>query len=192
MIEGSKTISFEVVSKLGRVSDRVFVPVGGGGMLGGTWKGFKELLELGLIDRLPIVTGSQKDGDTTPINRIGDPEFDPNRYFEPLDGRWAWESIQESQGSFLRVTEKEIRAAQSELATSEGIFAEPQGAYATAGLLKASQEAALKSDEIVVCVVTGMGLKDMKAAQEISEHYPGHHAVKRVKSLEESNPFLLA
>ncbi len=191
MIEGSKTISFEVVSELGSVPDRVFVPVGGGGMLGGTWKGFKELVELGLADRLPVVTGCQKVGDDTPINRIGDPEFDPNRYFEPLDGRWAWESIQESKGSLLHVAEQEIRTAQSELATNEGIFAEPQGAYATAGLLKASQEGVLRSDETVVCVVTGMGLKDMKAAQEISENYPEHHAVKHVGSLEESAPFLL-
>ncbi|MCP4286318.1 MAG: threonine synthase, partial [Gammaproteobacteria bacterium] len=74
---------------------------------------------------------------------------------------------------------------------NEGIFAEPQGAYATAGLLKASQEGVLRSDETVVCVVTGMGLKDMKAAQEISENYPEHHAVKHVGSLEESAPFLL-
>jgi len=191
MIEGSKTISFEVVGELGEVPDHVFVPVGGGGMLGGTWKGFRELLELGFIDRLPVVTGSQKVGDNTPINRIGDLEFDPNHYFEPLDGRWAWESIQESKGSLLHVTEQDIRTAQSELATNEGIFAEPQGAYAAAGLFKASREGVLKSDQTVVCVVTGMGLKDMKAAREISENYPDHHAVKHVGSLEESTPFFL-
>ena len=160
-------------------------------MLGGTWKGFQELRQLGLIDRLPVVTGSQKIGNNTPIDRLDDPAFDSQHYFEPLDGRWAWKSIQESQGSLLRVTTKEIRSAQSELAISEGIFAEPQGAYAVAGLLKAGQEGMLQSDETIVCVVTGMGLKDMQAAQEISEHYPGHHAVKRVGSLEESTPFLL-
>ena len=106
-------------------------------------------------------------------------------------GCWAWESIQESKGSLLRVTTQEIRAAQAELATSEGIFAEPQGAYSLAGLLNAGQEGALNSDETVVCVVTGMGLKDMQAAQDISDHYPGHHAVKHVDSLEKSTPFLL-
>ncbi|MBD3307248.1 pyridoxal-phosphate dependent enzyme [candidate division KSB3 bacterium] len=190
MIEGSKTISFEVVSELGRVPDRVFVPVGGGGMLGGTWKGFTELSELGLIDRVPAIIGNQKVGNTTPIHQIGNPEFDPQQYFDPLDGRWAWESIQESNGSLNQVTDEDIRLAQSELATLEGIFAEPQGAYAAAGLLKASQEGRLQPDETVVCVVTGMGLKDMHAAQDISEHYPGHYPLKRVSSLEDSRPFL--
>ena len=63
----------------------------------GTWKGFQELRQLGLIDRLPVVTGSQKIGDNTPIDRLDDPAFDPQRYFEPLDGRWAWKSIRPSQ-----------------------------------------------------------------------------------------------
>ena len=61
-LEGYKTIAFEIVEQLGSAPDRVFVPVGGGDSIYGVWKGFRELLELGAIDRAPRMYACQAGG----------------------------------------------------------------------------------------------------------------------------------
>jgi threonine synthase len=70
MVEGSKIISFEIVLDLGRAPDRLFCPVGGGGLTGGLWKGFKELQAIGQLDRLPMMNGVQRIGHITPISEL--------------------------------------------------------------------------------------------------------------------------
>ena len=82
-----------------------------------------------------------------------------------------------------------IRTALADLARHEGIFAEPQGITAYAGLLQAWQEGTLQASDVVVCVITGIGLKDMGAAAEICAD-PGYPHPQRVQSLEESVPYL--
>ena len=164
MVEGAKTLAFEVVAELGFMPNLFFGPVGGGGLMGSTWKGFRELLELGLVDRLPRMEGAQMSEGHVPIDRLNDPKFDPDLYFRPLDGDWAWQSIQESDGTLRQIDNELIQTAQADLAMSEGVFAEPQGITAFAGLLQAAQDGSLSSGDTVVCVVTGIGLKNMDAA----------------------------
>lgn len=187
MVEGSKTISYEVVASLGKVPDALFGPVGGGGMLGGVWKGFKELRALGITDNMPHLWGSQRGDYFAPIDKLKDPAHDWSESYRPLDGEWAWDSIMESNGELRFITKQDILDAQAELAVLEGIFAEPQGAYATAGLIKAATEGALAHDACIVCVVTGMGLKDMAAATIISETYPNRKPLVRVPSLRDTS-----
>ncbi|MFO7546200.1 MAG: pyridoxal-phosphate dependent enzyme [Trueperaceae bacterium] len=184
MVEGSKTIAYEVVAELGRSPDVFFGPVGGGGMLGGTWKGFQELEALGLGTSSPQLWGAQRGGYMAPIDKLSDPAHDWSNYYQPLDGDWAWTSIQQSGGRLLQVEKEDILEAQAELAALEGIFAEPQGAYAAAGLIRAARADEIPGDATIVCVVTGMGLKDMGAAATIVETFPDRKAIVRVRSLE--------
>ncbi|HLR46345.1 MAG TPA: pyridoxal-phosphate dependent enzyme, partial [Deinococcales bacterium] len=139
MVEGSKTISYELAAELGRTPDIVFGPVGGGGMLGGVWKGFTEMRQLGLSRDVPQLWAGQPGGHHAPIDRLTDPACDWSEHYRPLDGAWAWQSIRESGGRRHEVSDADILHAQAELAALDGIFAEPQGAYAAAALIKAAQ-----------------------------------------------------
>lgn len=183
MVEGSKTIAYEIVAELGNSPDQVFAPVGGGGMLGGLWKGFSELKKLDIVSRGPRVNGAQRGDYFAPIDKLGDPGHDWSDHYRPLDGSWAWSSIQESHGKLRFISVEDIRSAQAELTLLEGIFAEPQGAYATAGLIKAAEAGEIDEDQTIVCVITGMGLKDMAAAAEIAQKYPGRMKPIGVRSL---------
>jgi threonine synthase len=188
-IEGAKTVAFEVVASLGRVPDRFFAPVGGGGLFGSSWKGFRELTQVGLAERVPVMEGTQMLKGHVPVDHLDDPAYDSPIYYRPLDGRWAWRAMQATGGRLRLAASEAIRAAQADLARQEGIFAEPQGVTAYAGLLQAWREGAIRADEIVVCVITGTGLKDMAAAAEICAD-PGYPQPQRVRSLDESAPLI--
>jgi len=185
IVEGSKTISFEIVESLGRVPDRVFSPVGGGGLLGGLWKGFSELKAVGETDRLPRMEGVQKSDymASLPDLAAGRPLRDDQS--EPLDGLWAWSAIQESGGRHWSASAKELDAAQGLLAREEAIFAEPQGIYGAAGLIRAAAAGALDPRETIVCIITGHGLKDMEAAQRFLAEPGAYPPVDRVGSYED-------
>ena len=76
---------------------------------------------------------------------------------DPLDGRRALESIKESKGFAGSVSDREILKARTVLAKREGIFSEPAGAAALAGILKYRER--FPRGSRVVCLVTGHGLK---------------------------------
>lgn len=173
MVDGSKTISFEIVAALGSVPDEVFCCVGGGGLLGGMSKGFSELIGLGQTDRLPRLHGAQRsDRHFAPIDRVSQAPYATGDYYLPLDGEWAWQSITASGGTLTSLNGDEIAEAQSWLANLEGIFAEPQGAYAAAALMRAAHAGELDPDAAIVCMITGIGLKDMGAARRFAEFVP--------------------
>ena len=186
MVEGAKTIAYEVAAELAGPPDVFFAPVGGGGMLAGTWKGFMELRTLGLADSLPQMWGAQRGGYFAPIDELDDDERDWSDHYRPLDGRWAWNSIQASRGRLLHIDRAEILHAQAELARLEGLFAEPQGAYAAAGLIKAATTGMIPPGASVVCVITGAGLKDMAAAAAIVDSTRDARAPIRVTSLSDT------
>lgn len=173
MVEGTKTISFEIAATLGSVPDELFCCVGGGGLLGGMSKGFSELIGLGQSGRMPRIHGAQRsDRHYAPIDRISEDRYAKGDYYLPLDGEWAWQSITASGGTLASLNGDEIAEAQSWLANLEGIFAEPQGAYAAAGLMRAARAGEIDPDALTVCVITGVGLKDMGAARRFAEFVP--------------------
>jgi threonine synthase len=190
MVEGGKTVAFEIAASLGRAPDRVFAPVGGGGFVGGLWKGFEELLALGLIDRAPVIVGVQTVKGHVPIDRLDDPSWVGTDAFRPLDGRWAMASLLASKGALRTIDGPAVRAAQAVLATTEGIFAEPQGIGAFAGMIDAHRAGELAPGELVVCAVTGAGLKDMQAAEEIIAADSGHPPYREVEGLDDSVRYL--
>lgn len=168
VVEGAKSIAFEIALQLKKVPDKVFVPVGGGGLCGGTWKGFEELSRVGLIDRLPRVFGAQYGGDRyLEIDRIGANAVDSANYYVPLDGVWARESIVASGGMYLGKVDARLEEAQVLLASLEGVFAEPAGAVATAGLLTAVDQNLVQPTDWVVCYVTGHGLKNTERTEQL-------------------------
>ncbi len=180
--EGKKTASYEIVEQLGwRVPDLVFVPVGDGNILSGVWKGFKDFFSLGLIGRLPRLVAVQASGsdavkryfETGRLKPVsGKTLADSISVSLPRDGDAAVNALNESNGFAVSVADKDILAAMKTLARCEGIFAEPAGAAAVAGIRKAIARKLIKGGERIVALVTGSGLKDVKSAMKaVGEPY---------------------
>jgi threonine synthase len=86
----------------------------------------------------------------------------------PRDGVRAVRAVRETNGAYLTVSDDEILAAVRDLSRSEALFAEPAAAAAYAGLVKAVRQSLVKSDETIVCLITGSGLKDIKSAMRVA------------------------
>lgn len=156
-----------------RVADLIFVPAGDGCILGGVHKGLMDLQRIGWIDELPRLVAVQAEGSAaiaaawrekrgiTPVR--ADTLADSIAVDLPRDGDKALRAIKETGGFAVTVRDDEILDAVSDLARLEGIFAEPAGAAATAGLRKALAEGRVEPDADCVALVTGHGLKDPSA-----------------------------
>jgi threonine synthase len=174
--EGKKTIALEIWEQLGyRAPDVVLVPVGDGCILGGVFKGFRDLYELGLIPALPRIVGVQAAG-ASPLAdawRAGVEQCQPAAAAtiadsicvgRPRDQIKALRAVRASGGAFLTVTDEQILAALAQLATRAGLFVEPAAAATLAGLERGLATGGLDAGEETVAVVTGHGLKDTAAA----------------------------
>jgi threonine synthase len=163
-IEGQKTGSFEIVETLGGPPDHHFIPVGNAGNITAHWRGYRELVASGEIDRAPRMMGFQAAG-AAPIvagHPIASPETIATaiRIGNPASWRQAEAARDESGGVIEAVTDEEILDAYRLLAATEGIFAEPASAASVAGLRKKIAAGEMESGGRVVCVLTGHGLKD--------------------------------
>ena len=176
MTEGKKTAALEIAEQLGwQVPDRVFVGVGDGCIIGGLWKGFNDLYRMGLIESLPRMVGVQGEYASAIVDaaegdgvvRIGEARTiaDSICVGHPRDATKAVRAIRQSNGCGLKVTDDEIVSAIGRLARESGVFAEPAAAASFAGLLKMSERGDIGSDERVLLVITGNGLKDIDAAR---------------------------
>jgi threonine synthase len=177
--EGKKTVSFEIAEQLGfTVPDYVAVSVGDGCTIAGIWKGFKDLYAIGFIDRLPRLVSVQAAG-CCPINRAfetGAPlsPMEENTIADsiavgvPRNGEKALRAIRESGGIAVNVDDREILEAMKLLAVTTGVFGEPAGAAATAGIIKAAGRGLIPAEALAVSVVTGNGLKDIAGARRIA------------------------
>ena len=171
-LEGQKTIGFEALDQLGYVPDRFVLPVGNAGNISAVHKGLLELRDLGLIDRLPMMTGIQAAGSAPVVRAIRDnlpsviPEDHPEtvataiRIGAPVNGEKALTAIRTTGGCAESVTDDEILRMQRDLARKEGIGVEPASAASVAGIRKLVEMGAIDRDERIVCVVTGHLLKD--------------------------------
>jgi threonine synthase len=157
--------------------DRIFVSVGDGNILGGIWKGLRDLHALGWIQDMPKLMGVQAEGSAACYNawRAGTEEItavdahtlaDSINVGLPRDGRRAVRAVRETNGEFITVSDDEILEAMPQLARGEAVFAEPAAAAAYAGLGKAVRDKKIDRDETVVVVITGNGLKDIKNAMK--------------------------
>jgi threonine synthase len=169
-IEGQKTAAFEIVSALGDAPTVHCIPVGNAGNITAYWRGYCEYADAGEATRRPRMLGWQASG-SAPIVR-GEPVAHPEtiataiRIGNPASWEGAVNARDESGGHIGEVTDAEILEAYKLLASVEGTFVEPASAASVAGLLRASTEGLVNGDDVVVCTLTGHGLKDPNRAIE--------------------------
>lgn len=195
--EGKKTAAFEIwewwrdaharwLDEFGEDLDHppltVFVSVGDGNIISGLHKGFKDLHQLGWLPRIPRIVGVQADGSASISNAFhGNTETitpvsartiaDSISVDLPRDGVRAVRAAKETGGTYVNVSDEEIIRAIAELGGA-GVFAEPAGAAAYAGLVKAAASGVVGSEDPVLVLNTGNGLKDVRAAMQAVAEAP--------------------
>ena len=208
--EGKKTAAFEIWEwwenthrmwheQFGTDVDHapltIFVSVGDGNIISGIHKGFKELFQLGWIARIPRIIGVQAEGSSAVSNAFhGNTETitpvssktiaDSISVNLPRDGVRAVRAVKETGGTYVNVSDDEILKAIAELGTV-GVFAEPAGAAAYAGLIKGAGSGLVGGEDPILVLNTGSGLKDIRAAMSAASYQaapiikPTLKAVKR-------------
>jgi len=186
--EGKKTCSYEIWEQLGRVPDRIIVPTGDGNILSGIWKGWRDLHAVGLIDRLPKIDCAQSDASaaicasidqlrnrgseaawsTLEIDKVNASTVaDSISVDQPRDGLAAVKAVMESGGEAVTVADAEILKSVQEIASMSGVFAEPAAATSFAAAKRMAREDRIEEDELVVCLVSGNGLKDVTSTGSV-------------------------
>lgn len=189
--EGKKTCAYEIWQDLGgRVPDRILVSTGDGNTLSGIWKGWCDLKAVGLINSLPkidCIQSEASDAISETVKKIrsrGDSSVDWSTLAveqvkasttadsisvdRPRDGLAAVKAVIQSSGQTVTVSDQEILAAITGMARVTGVFAEPAAAAPWAGLKKMIRKQQVDRDELVVCIVSGSGLKDIHNAQRVA------------------------
>jgi len=168
-LEGQQTAAFEIVDALGAAPDALALPVGNAGNITAYWRGFRRYADAGQTRSLPRMLGFQAEG-AAPIVR-GAPVESPDtvataiRIGNPASWQGAIEARDASGGSIEAVTDDEILDAQRAIVQLEGAFCEPASAAGVAGVRRLVHAGRIGRDEVVVCVLTGHGLKDPDAVQ---------------------------
>jgi threonine synthase len=175
LVEGKKTCGLELAEQTGDlVPDWVAVSVGDGCTIAGIWKGLVEMHALGFIPRLPRLLAVQADGaraladafargdatGTGPARTVAD----SISVGHPRNARKALAAVRASRGAFVTVSDDAIVEAIGVTGRLSGVFGEPAGVAAVAGLRAAVERAVVGRRARVIAVVTGNGLKDPKAA----------------------------
>ena len=187
-IISQKTGAWEICDTLLRAPDMHVIPVGNAGNISAYWAGYKDYKNWGKTPSLPRMIGIQAEG-AAPL-ATGKPCPNPEtiataiRIGNPVSANTAREAVSESGGAFETVTDGEILAAQSMLASKSGIFAEPASCTTVAGLVKLKNSGRLPQGATVVIVLTGNGLKDPDAA--ISQVAPPIKIGATIKELTEA------
>jgi threonine synthase len=176
-IEGKKTAALEIAASMAPENpDVVVVPTGDGVILAGLAKGFRDLEATGLLRRRPRLIAVQPEGSSAIVRalRSGADEArlvpgatsvaDSLCVEMPRNAIGCLAEIRASKGDGVTVSDEAIISAIPRLAGTTGVFAEPAGAAALAGLEAALDEGLVRRDERIVLLVTGNGLKDVAAA----------------------------
>jgi threonine synthase len=168
---GQQTAAFEVVDALRAAPDALALPVGNAGNITAYWAGFRRYADADRTPgaKLPRMFGFQADG-AAPIvrnERVESPETVATaiRIGNPASWAGAVAARDESGGVIESVTDAEILEVQRLIVRLEGVFCEPASAAGVAGVRRLVREGRIGADEVVVCVLTGHGLKDPDAVQ---------------------------
>lgn len=178
--EGKKTVAYEIAEQMNwDVPDAVVVSVGDGSIIGGVYKGFWDLHQLGWIQRIPRLIGVQASGSSPLVKAwedgIAAVDMQPEEVHTiadsisaglPRDRVKALRAVRETGGGFVAVPDDEIVAAIPQFARLTGVFAEPSCAVTYPGAKRALEAGYLNTDDRVVFISTGNGLKDVRRAQQ--------------------------
>jgi len=194
-LHGTKTFAYEVCEQLGwRAPDTVVLPAGNGTLVLGASLGFGELCEAGIISHTPKIVGVQaaacaplfsawKSGSTslTSIHK-GYTMAEGIAIAEPVRGAQVLRAVTSSGGEMVTVEEEEIAEA-LKIVCRQGYYIEPTAAATIAGLLKYLPRSS--SDEMIVSVFTGHGLKSTEKMKALLEkNNPSQTSLERMQSHE--------
>ena len=174
--EGSKTLSFEICEQLGwRTPAQVVVPLASGSQFTKVAKGFKQFVELGLVEgEVPVLFGAQATG-CSPIATAfasGADVVTPQRpntiarslaIGNPADGSYVLDELRAHGGDCGSVPDSEILECIGLLAETEGIFAETAGGVTVASLRQMINRGTIDRDKSIVAIISGHGLKTLDA-----------------------------
>ncbi|MBT4576438.1 MAG: threonine synthase [Candidatus Cloacimonetes bacterium] len=188
-IEGKKIVSFEIFQQMRQqLPDRVFVPVGDGCIISGVFKGFEDLLKLGLIKKIPTIVAVQSEKSDNIVRNLDNDKFVTKPSTTIADSiavdipRNFWMTkkfMDEYAGESVIVSDDEIISASKVLSENTGIFSEPAAATAFAGIMKYAEKELIDEKSKNVVLLTGSGLKDLKSVQGIID------TPKPIKKLDE-------
>jgi threonine synthase len=177
--EGAKTHGFEIAEQLGwRLPKHTVVPVAGGTILPKVWKGYRELVDLGLVADEPSRIHAAQASGCDPVVRAleaGTDTFQPQKpntiaksiaIGNPADGPYAIRVVRDSGGHGASASDAEILAAVDRLARAEGLFTEPAGGTTLACAIKLIESGRIPKDESICVSITGNGLKTIEVQQE--------------------------
>ncbi len=177
LVEGKKTVALEIAEQLEfSLTDWVAVSVGDGCTIAGVYKGFYDLLQLRLIKKIPKLLGVQSTGCSPFVDAYNNHEplkeaqentiADSISVGIPRNPVKAMRAVEKSSGVWIAITDEQILQSMKQLGSNEGIFGEPAGVAALAGVKEAIKTGIIKKTETVTVIMTGNGLKDPLNAQK--------------------------
>jgi threonine synthase len=181
-VEGKKTMGYEVAEQLGwKLPEGIVYPTGGGVGMIGMWKAFDEMEELGWIGRerpkmisvqaagcAPIVK-AWEEGKSASEMWTGAATFAAGLRVPKAYGDYLiLDILKKSRGAAVAATDEEILAATRHWASTEGVFAAPEGAASLVAYQKLRAQGFFRSEDKVVLFNTGTAYKylDMIEAQQ--------------------------
>jgi threonine synthase len=176
-IEGCKTIAYELVEDLGGAPDAVIVPVAYGDSISGIYRGFRDLVEAGVLDRMPrlvaaeaypsLSTALRENAELPPAvegsGSLASSVATAQGTFQAL------RAIRGSGGTAVAVSNEEVDRARTELREREGLLVEFSAALPFAAARKLADAGELAGDECVVALITSTGLKDPDSMNDYGE-----------------------
>lgn len=181
--EGTKSIGYEIAEQSGwNPPDWILFPTGSGGLMAGTMKGFWEFKEMGLIDSIPRPVVVQPEG-CAPIVRAFKENQEPLDIIPwdsnetvaggladpfPWDGDAALKYLKLAKGEVIAVPDDDIESALVQLGKLEGIFSEPSGVAAMAGLKTLVEQGSIDRSDRIVVPITGSGFKDLTTPDRLT------------------------
>lgn len=179
LLEGIKSISYEVVSQLGQSPDTVVAPVGGGDMLTAQWRGYLEARSIGWIQSTPRMVAAQSTG-APPLLRAFEADMEQVPVLAQacssvsginvaFSGDHGLAALRDSGGGAVGLEDEAIFAMQARIAREEGLWVEPAGAAPVAAVERLAEQGKLRLEEEIVCLLSGAGFKDSILASEDAE-----------------------
>ncbi len=193
-IEGKKTISFELYSDFeGNLPDYIFIPVGDGVIISGIYKGFEDLLKIGLINKIPTIVAVQAENSANILDNLDKEELkfpstktiaDSILVDIPQNFFMTKQFMKKYDGIGIKLSDNEIIEASVKLSKQTGLFSEPASAATYAGFQRALKDGIIRSESNCLLVLTGCGLKDISAYNhQISNLKPVKRDLSEVKKL---------
>ena len=182
-VEGKKTMGYEIAEQMEwELPDAIIYPTGGGTGIVGMWKAFQEMEDLGWISsNRPRMYAVQSEG-CAPIVRAfnhGDIHAEPwdsaktfaagIRVPSAIGDYLILQALRESNGGAVSVSDEEIMLMVKTISSCEGIFVCPEGAATACALGRLIEDGSVSSNESVLLLNTGSGLKYLDLMRGFSE-----------------------